>query len=91
MLDAAEALQKGLLHRIVDNPAEEAHATAGRIMEGAPLAAQMNKKLARRLAPQPPLLTPEEEAAAHALLDTRDYREGVDAFLNRRRPNFTGR
>ena len=47
-----EALAKGLVTRVVpdDEVAREAHATAQRIAEGAPLAARWHKKFARRLA-----------------------------------------
>ena len=90
MLDAGEAMRKGLLHRIAEDVSAESQATAQRIAEGAPLAARMNKRLARRLAPLPPPLTQQEIAEAYAPIDSRDYREGVDAFLNRRKPDFTG-
>lgn len=90
VFDAVEALQKGLLHRVVENVPQQAKITAERIAEGAPLAARMNKQLARRLAPLPPALSPEEFAAAYAALDSKDYREGVAAFLDNRKPNFSG-
>lgn len=90
VFDAQEALKKGLLHRIADDIPSEALRTAHRIIDGAPLAARMNKKLARRLAPLPEPLTAQEVADAHGLLDSADYREGIDAFLNNRKPDFTG-
>ncbi len=88
---AEEAKAKGLLHRISENALEQAKISAARIAEGAPLAARMNKKLARRLAPVPPALTAEEFAEAYAMLDSEDYREGVASFLANRKPVFTGR
>ena len=91
MLSATEAKDKGLLHRIADDVYAEAQATAQRIAEGAPLAARMNKKLARRLAPLPEALSPSEILDAYALLDSTDYREGVAAFLGNRKPAFTGK
>ena len=87
---AEEAKEKGLLHRIAENVREQAQITATRIAEGAPLAARMNKRLARRLAPQPAPLTAEEFATAYALLDSKDYKEGVASFLANRKPDFTG-
>ena len=90
VFDAHEALQKGLLHRIADDVPGESRKTAGRIAEGAPLAARINKKLARRLTPLPDALNFQERLDAYALLESSDYREGIDAFLNHRKPNFTG-
>ena len=90
IFDAAEARQKGLVHRIVKDVTTEAKASARRIADGAPLAARMNKKLARRLSPLPQTLTPEEFSEAYALLDSRDYHEAVAAFLANRKPVFTG-
>lgn len=88
---AAEAREKGLLHRIVDDVPAEAQQAAERIARGAPLAARMNKQLIRRLAPQPAALTQQEWDAAFAFLDTQDYRAGVQSFLNKTRPDFSGK
>ena len=67
MFNAAEALQKGLVHRIADDLRDEVRKTVDRIAQGAPRAARMNKKLARRLSPQPPSLNPAEISEAYAL------------------------
>lgn len=90
VFDAAEAKEKGLLHRIVDDVQAEARQTAQRIAQGAPLAARMNKKLARRLSPPVPPLTEEELRDAFSFFHTDDYREGVRAFLDKRTPDFKG-
>jgi enoyl-CoA hydratase/carnithine racemase len=92
VFDAGEALDKGLVTRVVpDDEAEsEACATARRIAEGAPLVARWHKKFARRLADPTPL-APEEIAEAFACFDTDDFREGVRAFLAREKPAFRGR
>jgi enoyl-CoA hydratase/carnithine racemase len=91
IFDAAEAMQKGLLHRIVDDVAANALQTAQRIATGAPLAARMNKQLARRLNPLPGTLTTQEFLDAYLLLNSHDYREGIDAFLDQRKPVFNGK
>jgi enoyl-CoA hydratase len=91
VFDAESALQKRLVHRIVDDAQTDAQATAKRIAAGAPSAARMNKFLARRLAPEPDALTPQELEAAFSFLESEDYREGVESFLEKRTPRFTGR
>lgn len=91
VFDAAEAKDKGLLNRIVADVHAEAQASARRIAKGAPLAARMNKQLARRLSPAPETLSERELNAAFAFLTSQDYREGVQSFLAKREPVFLGK
>lgn len=92
LLSAAEALQKGLLTRVVeDGEAEtEALATARRIAAGAPLVARAHKQLVRRLMAAANSLTPDEVNVSFSYLDTTDYTEGMAAFLEKRPPVFRG-
>ncbi|TCS36581.1 enoyl-CoA hydratase/carnithine racemase [Paucimonas lemoignei] len=88
---ADEAREKGLLHRVADDVQQEAWKTAQRIAEGAPLAARENKKLVRRLTSQTAGLSEQEYAESFACLASQDYREGVQAFLHKTKPKFSGK
>ena len=93
MWKAGEALSKGLVTRVVPDERleEETYAAARRIAEGAPLVNRWHKQFVRRLAPQPEPLSEAEIEENFAYFATEDYRIGYDAFLNKKRPKFTGR
>jgi enoyl-CoA hydratase len=88
---AAEALQKGLVSRVVpdDKVTEEAYAAANRIAAGAPLVHRWHKKFARRLEDQRPL-SAEERDEGFACYGTRDFATGYHAFLSKTEPQFEG-
>lgn len=92
ILGAREALAKGLLTRVVDDEEveKEAMATVARILKGAPLVARWHKQWVHRLMTGQPLTT-KEKNSAFDFLATDDYQEGLDAFLNKRTPQFKGR
>ena len=92
VLDASEALAKGLVTRVVPDAevAAEARATAERIADGAPLVARWHKKFARRLADPHPLTAAEQDECFDCF-DTEDFRIGYAAFLAKRKPEFGGR
>jgi enoyl-CoA hydratase/carnithine racemase len=92
VFDAAEALQKGLVSRVVPDAdvAAEARASAERIAEGAPLVARWHRKFARRLADPRPLSDAERDECFDCF-DTEDFRIGYAAFLAKQKPRFVGR
>ena len=92
ILTAGEALQKGLLSRVVPDAqlADEVAAAARRICDGAPLVARWHKQWARRLQQDAPL-GEAELRDSFAFLDSEDYKEGLAAFLEKRKPSFKGR
>ena len=92
ILNAGEAYTKGLVTRVVaDEKTEaEAYATAKRICAGAPLVAGWHKQWISRLLDGKPL-SEEEKTASFAFLDTEDYKEGLTAFLEKRKPAFKAR
>ena len=92
-LAAAEALQCGLVERVV--PVAEFDAAvaelAGQIRDAAPLAVRAAKRVLD-VAPDLPYSAAlaYAEALRRPLDATRDYAEGLAAFAERRKPRFTG-
>ncbi len=89
---AHEAMEKGLVTRIVpdDKVEEEAYAAAQRIADGAPLVARWHKKFAERLTDPTPL-TEAEVDEGFACFGTEDFQIGYRAFLKKAKPDFKGR
>ena len=94
MMDATEAERSGLVSRIVpaDKLLEEAMAAARRIAAQSPLAAMMNKELVNA-AYETTLSTgvAMERRLFHSLFAFEDQKEGMAAFVEKRKPRFTGR
>jgi enoyl-CoA hydratase len=88
---AAEAREKGLVNRVVPDDHVEAETLAAveRIASGAPLVHRWHKKFARRLADPAPL-SPAEYDESFACFGTEDFGIGYRAFLEKRKPAFTG-
>jgi enoyl-CoA hydratase/carnithine racemase len=95
-LDASQAGAIGLVNRVVDDAAlEEASVElAGEIAQNAPLSVRGNKHAIDRLA-HAAQLTPEEERELVELrrscFRSEDFREGIRAFAEKRKPRWTGR
>ncbi len=92
IFNGREAYEKGLLSRLAADGKvqEEALALAGRIAEGAPLAARFHKAAIRRLGEGGPI-TEAEELASSGFALTEDFQGAVQAFKARRKPVWHGR
>lgn len=92
-MDAEEAERSGLVSRIVpaDELVEEAVKTAAKIAEKAPLAVMATKEAVNR-AYETTLAEGVrfERRLFHALFATEDQTEGMDAFAEKRSPQFRG-
>ncbi|RZT95320.1 enoyl-CoA hydratase/isomerase family protein [Rivibacter subsaxonicus] len=86
LIDAATALQRGLVHRLADDPAAEAWASAQRIAALPLEVARANKRTLRQLRPSPSTANARRGHFDYA--DAEFHREGIRAFLERRAPRF---
>ncbi|MDP3855951.1 enoyl-CoA hydratase [Phenylobacterium sp.] len=94
MMDAAEAERAGLVSRVVpvDKLLEEALAAAAKIAGQSPLAVMMNKELVE--AAYETTLSAGvslERRLFHSLFAFDDQKEGMAAFVEKRKPDFKGK
>lgn len=92
IIKAADAERKGIVNRMVADRAveDEVYSTARRIADGAPLVARWHKQFVRRLLDPRPMSEAELEDN-YACFQTEDYRIGYRSFLDKKKPEFTGR
>ncbi len=89
VLTAAEMKARGFLNWVVpdDDAATQAWASAQRISALAPQASRLNKQALRALAPQS-IEGPGALAGEYRYADSAEHREGINAFLEKRKPEF---
>lgn len=92
--DAAEAKAIGLVNGVLPDDALDAHVAdlVARICENAPLTIATIKAAARELGKPEAARDPDAlERMVQACFDSDDYVEGRRAFMEKRKPRFTGR
>lgn len=87
-----EAYEKGLLSRLVPDALVEAEslALARRIATGSPLSARFHKAAIRKLRGALPI-SEAEHREVNGFAETEDFRNAVEAFLEKRSPQWRGR
>jgi enoyl-CoA hydratase/carnithine racemase len=91
VLPSSEALSVGLIDYLDDQPMPHAQALAGKLSRAAPLSIAGTKlALYSRCQPELPGLDEKLDGLVAQAFQSRDYAEGIDAFLNKRSPNFAG-
>ena len=92
LVEAQEALAIGLLTEIVEDPdllMHRAEEVARTVASHAPLTLQVTKEAMRRLIPE--FAQDEDRDLILTCYMSEDFREGMDAFLNKRPPQWKGR
>jgi enoyl-CoA hydratase/carnithine racemase len=91
LIDAAEAARIGLVDILAKDAAATAGELAASIAAASPHSARASKKIIRRILDGQVEDDSDTIAQFNQAFDGEDYREGVAAFLEKRRPSFRSR
>ena len=92
LVEAPEALELGLLNEVVPDVValqRRAEETARIVASHAPITLEVTKEAVRRI--RPTLSRDEGQELILRAYMSEDFREGIDAFLNKRTPNWKGK
>ena len=92
LIEAEEALRIGLVSELCDTHAalmQRTRELAAQIAGNAPLTLRATKEILRRLRAAQPRI--DDDDLVGVIYTSADFREGIDAFLTKRTPNWTGR
>jgi enoyl-CoA hydratase len=93
MIDAEKACKLGLVNKVFEDDSllDKVSEIAYQIAENAPLAVQLSKKMLNRYCIDKNTMINEEALALSYCVNTADQTEAIEAFLEKRKPEFHNR